>query len=118
MKVLCDVHIARKITRFLQNAGVDAVHINDLLNGDRTKDGDIADYATANEYVVLTKDKDFKNSHLIKGKPKMLLKINLGNLSTAEIIKRLEDGMALFDKHFDSNSCCIEINPGNFAIIK
>ena len=31
MKVLCDVHIARKVVRFFQGEGVEAIHINDIL---------------------------------------------------------------------------------------
>ncbi len=32
MKVLCDVHIARKVVRFFEKQGIDAIHVNDILD--------------------------------------------------------------------------------------
>ncbi len=32
MKVLCDVHIARKVVRFFLAEGIESVHINDVLD--------------------------------------------------------------------------------------
>ena len=40
MKILCDVHIARKVVRFFLIRGIDSVHVNDILDGDHSKDSD------------------------------------------------------------------------------
>lgn len=32
MKVLCDVHIARKVARFFEGEGIEAIHVNDILD--------------------------------------------------------------------------------------
>lgn len=39
-KVLCDVHIAYRIVKFLKDKGSEAGHVNNILDGSRTKDGD------------------------------------------------------------------------------
>jgi len=72
MKVICDVHISRKVVGFFQSQGVEAIHVNDILEGSETKDYLIAGYADQYGFVVISKDADFKNDHLIKGSPKRL----------------------------------------------
>ena len=85
MKVLCDVHIAKKVVRFFRDNGVESVHVNDILDSWYTKDEDIANYADDYDYTLMSKDADFKNSHLLKSSPKKLLKINLGNIPTKKL---------------------------------
>lgn len=47
MKILCDVHIARKVVRFLQDEGIEALHVNDILQGSSTPDTEITAFADA-----------------------------------------------------------------------
>jgi predicted nuclease of predicted toxin-antitoxin system len=81
MKFLCDVHISYKIVRYLQMAGYETTHINEILAKWYTEDRDICSYADKHDLIVVSKDADFKNSFLIDGTPRKLVKINLGNLS-------------------------------------
>jgi len=41
MKILCDVHIAKKVVRFFQEQGIESVHVNDILDSWFTKDESI-----------------------------------------------------------------------------
>jgi len=109
VKVICDVHISFKVVRFLISMNVESVHVNDILDGDKTEDQDICSYADKYEFTVLTKDSDFRNSHFIQGTPSRLLKINLGNLSTKQLIKILEKNLDLLIEKFEKTSCCIEL---------
>jgi|PlaIllAssembly_1097288.scaffolds.fasta_scaffold2863849_1 predicted nuclease of predicted toxin-antitoxin system len=38
MKVLCDVHLSYRLVNRLRQRGVDAVHVNRILDGYATKD--------------------------------------------------------------------------------
>ena len=38
MKVLCDVHIAKKVVRFFQSRDIEAIHVNDILDSWYSKD--------------------------------------------------------------------------------
>jgi predicted nuclease of predicted toxin-antitoxin system len=68
--------------------------------------------------VVLSKDSDLKASHLLQGKPKKLLKVNLGNLSTKKLISILEENLELCKEKFKKERCLIEINPDSIVIIE
>ncbi len=109
MKVLCDVHIALKVVKFLESMGIEAVHVNNILQGDSSTDQAICEYADENDYIVLTKDGDFKNSHFIQQTPLKLIKVNLGNLSTKKLIELLEKHLDLLIDIFESDICCLEI---------
>lgn len=81
MRVLCDVHIPYRLVRHLRTMGVDATHVNRILDGCHSKDADIARYADETASVLVTKDGDFRDSHLLRGEPARLLRVTLGNLS-------------------------------------
>ena len=86
MKFLCDVHIPIKLVKFIESKGFDCVHTNYILDKWHTKDVDIINYVDSNNYILISKDADFKNSHFIKKAPKKLIKINLGNISNTELL--------------------------------
>ena len=44
MRVLCDVHIPYRLVSFLRERGIDATHVNRILDKWYTKDSDIAHY--------------------------------------------------------------------------
>ncbi|MCB9352870.1 MAG: DUF5615 family PIN-like protein [Lewinellaceae bacterium] len=117
MKVLCDVHIARKVVRFFKGKGIDAIHINDILDSWHTKDKKIADYADKEGYTVMSKDNDFKNSHLLKQSPKSLLMISLGNISTSKLIGILEKNLEFLKEKFEAEKSYVEISPNAVIII-
>ncbi len=68
--------------------------------------------------MVITKDSDFKNSHFIKHSPKKLIKINLGNISTNNLINILENILDKLILLFDGNqNCYVEINQEDIVVI-
>ncbi len=117
-KVLCDVHIAFKVQRLFQGHGYEAVHVNSILEGSRTKDGDISDYANSHGFTVLTKDLDFKNSHFLRNKPEKLTRIALGNLPTSRLIEILEKNMGTLASHFKGGKCFVEIGDAYMRVLK
>jgi predicted nuclease of predicted toxin-antitoxin system len=63
----------------------------------------------SNDLILLTKDYDFQNSFFIKGSPKKLIKINLGNTSTSELIKSLADILEAIERLNLNSTFLIEI---------
>lgn len=118
MRVLCDVHIARKVVRFFDEKSIEAVHVNDILDGSFTRDADLSHYADIHDFVIITKDADFKNSHFLKASPRKLIKVSLGNIPTNQLILLLEKHLTLFQKKFDAGNCYIEINTTSIVIIE
>ena len=118
MKILCDVHISLKISKLFASKGITSVHVNDILDKWFTSDIKISDFADENDFTVITKDSDFKNSHFIKKSPKKLIKINLGNISTNRLLEIFESCYTLINEKFDNNlECYFEINSDYFLII-
>ncbi len=117
MKFLCDVHISFKVTNFLISQGFDAVHINKILDKRYTNDNDICKYADDNNFIVITKDSDFKNSFIIRKTPKKLIKINLGNISNTELIEVLLENIESIKKVAGKQYFLIEVDKNASTVI-
>jgi len=117
MQVLCDVHISYKIVRFFEKNGIHAIHVNSILQGSETADFEISLYADNNDFVVVSKDSDFQAAHFLNNKPKKLLKIGLGNLSTRQTIAILQDQLTLLISSFEKEPCFVEIGRDYVHII-
>ncbi len=66
MKFLLDVHMSYKLGKELEKHGYETVRVNTILDKWYTDDITIAGFADKENYAVLTKDADFRNSYLIK----------------------------------------------------
>lgn len=109
MKFICDVHISYKIVNFLSGIGYEAIHVNNILDKWLTKDKDICKYADSNELIVITKDYDFRDSFFLRKTPKKLIKINLGNISTNELLKSISDILPALERLSVNSYFMIEI---------
>ena len=85
MNFLVDAHLPRRMTAWLIAAGSDAIHTLDLPDGNRTTDQQINDLAEREDRVVVTKDGDFVDSHLLIARPAKLLLISTGNIRNSQL---------------------------------
>ncbi len=85
MNFLVDAQRPRRMTAWLAAAGCDAVHTLDLPDGNRTTDEQLCDVADREQRVVVTKDADFVDSHLLRGRPARLLLASTGNISNRDL---------------------------------
>lgn len=115
MKFLCDVHISFKLVKFLNAKNHECVHINSILDKWFTKDNIIADYADENDFILITKDADFRDSFFLKNTPKKLVKINLGNISNLELIKIIDSNLDKIEKLNSKGSFIIEVDIDNIT---
>lgn len=103
MNFLVDAQLPRRMTTWLTAAGCDAVHTLDLPDGNRTTDEQINDLADREQRVVVTKDADFVDSHVLRGRPAMLLLISTGNISNRDlealVVKLIPDIIREFQTH-------------------
>lgn len=105
MKVLCDVHLPYRLVNQLRERGIDATHVNRILDGSETKDAAVAAFADANGMILISKDSDFRDSHFLSGTPVRLIRVTLGNLSNNALL-------ALFDEHWDTLARIFADSPG------
>lgn len=99
-----------KLLGFLLSLVFKATHVNEILDKWHTKDGDICEYADSRDLILVTKDVDFKNSHLINNTPKKLIKINLGNISNVDLINKLDQHLSAIKKLNKKVQFLIEID--------
>lgn len=79
------MRFAEKALRVASRSRPRCTHTLDLPLGNRTPDSAIVDIAERENRLVVTKDDDFVQSHLISGHPPKLLLIATGNISNAEL---------------------------------
>jgi predicted nuclease of predicted toxin-antitoxin system len=113
MKVLCDVHISFKVVNFFRNNKIDSIHVNEILDGSFSKDKDICVFADQHDFIVLTKDIDFRNSHFLSKTPKKLIRICLGNISNSALIELLTQNLESIQKICEHDSFILEVNSDN-----
>lgn len=94
MNFLVDAQLPARLAQFLANAGHDTIHTSELPGANRTSDSEINRIADAGRRVVVTKDRDFRDSHLLRGTPRQLLIVTTGNITN-------DDLLALFAAHLD-----------------
>jgi predicted nuclease of predicted toxin-antitoxin system len=82
---LVDAQLPRRMTAWLTAAGSDAMHTLDLPDGNRTTDEQINDVADREQRVVVTKDADFVDGHVLRGRPAKLLLVSTGNISNRDL---------------------------------
>lgn len=104
MKFLVDAQLPRRATGWLTAAGCDAVHTLDLPDANHTTDAQINDLAEQEQCVVVTKDADFVDSHLLRGRPSRLLLISTGNISNRELEALLVPLLPDIIREFQANS--------------
>lgn len=68
--------------RWFAAAGCDAIHTLDLPAGNRTPDAALTAAADGDGRVVVSKDEDFVDSHLLLGRPAKLLLIRPATSAT------------------------------------
>jgi predicted nuclease of predicted toxin-antitoxin system len=110
MRVLCDVHIPYRLVNRLRELGVDATHVNRILDGSETTDAAIAAFVDANEMLFITKDGDFRDSHFLRGVPARVLRLTLGNLSNTELIALLESHWGAILESCGTDACYLELS--------
>jgi predicted nuclease of predicted toxin-antitoxin system len=62
MNFLVDAQLPARLARFLRQAGHDVVHTSDLPDGNRAPDRQIAELADGQSRVVVSKNRDFRDS--------------------------------------------------------
>jgi predicted nuclease of predicted toxin-antitoxin system len=93
VKFLVDAQLPARLARFLNDAGHDAVHTSDLPDGNRSTDTGIAQFADSDGRVVVTKDRDFRDGHLLARSPRRLLVVATGNITNAALLALFRDNL-------------------------
>ncbi len=101
MKFLIDAQLPGRLAEFLIQAGHDAVHTSELPDGNRSADRQIARRADSDGRIVVTKDGDFRDGHLLARSPRQLLVVATGNITNDALLE-------LFELHLDAIASALD----------
>jgi len=115
MKFLVDAQLPLRLSRLLSTAGHDVVHTTDLPNGNRTADRRIAELADDEHRVVVTKDRDFRDNHLLMRSPQRLLVVTTGNITNTALLSLFELHLDALVAAFDAADF-VEVGPDSLVV--
>jgi len=90
MKFFVDANLPFKLAIRLRELGFDVIHTDNLPNKERTSDKEIRQVSIEQNRVVITKDSDFLDSHLIQGIPSRLIFVTTGNIANRDLLNIIE----------------------------
>jgi predicted nuclease of predicted toxin-antitoxin system len=115
VRFLVDAQLPQRLCRSLASHGHDAKHCVDLPGGDRSSDDEVAVTADAEDRIVVTKDHDFRDSHLVRGTPRRLLHVTTGNVSNRDLLALFDRVIAELPPAFEE-SRFVELTPRELII--
>jgi predicted nuclease of predicted toxin-antitoxin system len=92
---LVDQQLPKALAAFLAEHGHDARHIKEYEGGTTMPDPEIAVLADSENRFVVTKDDDFRITHLLGNPPARLLHVTCGNITTRDLL-------SLFGEHWSA----------------
>ena len=110
MNFLVDAQLPRRLARELHELGHDAVHTLDLPRQNATKDSEINALAGSEGRILVTKDSDFRDSHLRLGLPRRLLQVTTGNIKNADLLALIRSHLPEIEDAF-GGSDYVELGP-------
>jgi predicted nuclease of predicted toxin-antitoxin system len=115
MRFLVDAQLPRRMTAWLVAAGCDAIHTLDLPDGNRTTDEQINNVAEQEQRIVVSKDVDFVDSHLLQKRPGKLMLISTGNISNRDLEALIVPLIPDILREFQTNSF-LELGPNGLIV--
>ncbi|WP_428656314.1 DUF5615 family PIN-like protein [Runella sp.] len=94
MKFLIDAQLPPVLKFVFISNGYEAYHTLDLPHKNDTSDKEILELIARENYVLITKDKDFYNSFVLKHQPQKLILVRVGNI-------RIKELKAVFENNID-----------------
>lgn len=109
MRILVDAQLPLRLAHLLASVGHDVVHSSELADGNRTTDQVLTALADREDRVVVSKDRDFEISHLLRRRPRRLLLVTTGNISNSELLGLFAQNLASLNQAFDQG-CYVELS--------
>lgn len=90
MKLLLDENVSRRLVPFLQTDYPESSHVV-LVGLEQAGDRQIWLYAKEHGYVLVTKDRDYRDLSTLLGSPPQVILLLMGNSDKARLLKTLID---------------------------
>ena len=117
MKFIVDAQLPKSLSDFLNSVGHDSIHTIEFKDKNKTTDSQIKKIASKENRIIITKDADFLESHLLSGNPAKLVIVKTGNIPNAELLNLFSKQIKIIIKAI-KNSSLIEIHKGEIILHK
>jgi len=108
MKLLFDQNISFRLLQKIKDLFPDAKQVRELGLENAT-DFEIFEYATKNDYSIVTFDSDFCDLNILKGFPPKIIWIRTGNITTNNLELILRQKSDLINSFLTEDFGCLEI---------
>lgn len=115
MRFLVDAQLPQRFAAWLRDQGHDALHTLDLPEGNRTTDATITAISGRQGRIVVTKDADFVDSHVLRHEPRKLLLVSTGNITNAALESVLLSNLAAILSAFEGADF-VELNQAGVIV--
>lgn len=97
MKLLFDENLSPRLVKLLKEEFPESKHVRDVdLRG--AFDSRIWEYCRENNFVIVSKDSDFREMSYLEGAPPKIIWVDVGNSGTIVIGKLLNEKKAEIDR--------------------
>ena len=96
-------------------SGYDVIHTRDLPQQNATMDSEINAISMQQERMVVTKNRDFLDSFLLRQQPYKLLLVTTGNITNTELFELFAKNLSQLADLFEQDSL-IEINRNDIIV--
>jgi predicted nuclease of predicted toxin-antitoxin system len=86
VRFLVDAQLPKRLSDFLKSKGFDSIQTLELQAANATPDSYIRTLSQTENRIVITKDSDFEDSHLLSKIPPKLVLISTGNIPNSNLI--------------------------------
>lgn len=104
-----------RLARSLSAAGHASLHTIELPAGNRASDEHIYLVADAQDRVVVTKDRGFRDSHLLRGTPRRLLLVSTGNITNEALLSLVAANLGAIEEALQE-ARFVEIGPDRLTV--
>lgn len=116
LNFLIDTQLPPVLAAFLTRKGFATIHTSRVKEGGEfMSDSEIISYAIDNDFIIVTKDKDFTDYFFAKGAPPKILQLQLGNIKNNELIDTLELNIQLIAEMFSKGDNLIIFNQNSLV---
>jgi len=115
VRLLVDAQLPARLAALLRERGHDATHTSEMPDGNRSTDRQICDVADAADRIVVTKDADFRDGHLLHASPRRLLVVATGNISNHALLELVVANLPAIE-HAYANSDHVELRHDGLVV--
>ena len=104
MRVLLDAQLPVRLIEILSGLGFDVIHTHFLANKNHSTDAELIAVCEKDKRVLVSKDRDFVDSFVVRNKPEKFLWLTTGKISNEKLVhifqKHHQTIKDLFELHF------------------